>query len=35
MVNGKLTDICMKIGEAGEAYFVQESDVGNTFKIFY
>jgi phosphatidate phosphatase LPIN len=27
MVNGKLTDICMKIGDAGEAYFVQESDV--------
>jgi phosphatidate phosphatase LPIN len=27
MVNGKLTDICMKIGDAGEAYFVHESDV--------
>ena len=28
MVNGKLTELCMKVGEAGEAYFVEEMQAG-------
>lgn len=27
MVNGKLSDLMMKIGDFGEAYFVQETHV--------
>eukprot|EP01080_Neovahlkampfia_damariscottae_P003376 gene3376-5923_t len=25
MINGKLTDVCMKVGDAGEVFFVQET----------
>ena len=35
MINGKLTELCMKIGEAGEAYFVHETNVCSLFRAKY
>lgn len=36
MVNGKLTELCMKTGETGEAYFVHEATVGfNNIRLLF
>ena len=34
-VNGELTDLKMKVGEAGEAFFVMETDVNLLLSLFF